>query len=99
MNNHPGYLILEDGSRFPRPALESDDRHSPANAVAWYGHEKLSRGQALWLADCADAFGYLVCNPEVARRKIPMIRRALAKQSAETRGAALAPVTEERDGE
>ena len=30
MSATPGYLKLEDGSRFPRPALESDEHHSPA---------------------------------------------------------------------
>ena len=83
MSKTPGYLTLEDGSRFPRPALESDEHHSPAHAVAWYGAQSLTREQALWLASCADAFGYLVSNPEQARRKVPMIRRALARESAD----------------
>lgn len=83
MSETPGYLTLEDGSRFPRPALESDEHHSPAHAVAWYGAQSLTREQALWLASCADAFGYLVSNPEQARRKVPMIRRALARESAD----------------
>lgn len=74
---NPGYLVLEDGSRFPRPALESDEHHSPAHAVAWYGTEKMSRADGMWLAACADAFGYLVTNPTIARKKIAMIRRAL----------------------
>ena len=73
----PGHLHLEDGSTFPRPAMESDEHHSPANAIVWYGGARLSREQEVWLASCADAFGYLVMNPEIARRKIPMIRRAL----------------------
>lgn len=85
MSETPGYLTLEDGSRFPRPALESDEHHSPAHAVAWYGAQSLTREQALWLASCADAFGYLVSNPEQARRKVPMIRRALARESAGAR--------------
>ena len=76
---NPGYLVLEDGSRFPRPALESDEYHSPAHAVAWYGTEKLDRPDEMWLASCADAFGYLVTNPTLARKKIAMIRRALAQ--------------------
>lgn len=74
---NPGYLLLEDGTRFPRPALESDEHHSPANRVAWYGAESLTREQAMWLVACADAFGYLVTNPTLARKKIAMIRRAL----------------------
>ena len=34
-------------------------------------------------AACADAFGYLVANPDVARRKIPMIRRAIHQAPVE----------------
>lgn len=78
---NPGYLMLEDGSRFPRPALESDEHHSPTHAVAWYGTEKMDRPDGLWLAACAEAFGYLVTNPTLARKKIAMIRRALAHES------------------
>lgn len=77
MNESPGWLELEDGSRFPRPSLESDETHSPANTVAWYGAQSLTREQAMWLASCADAFGYLVTNPTLARKKIAMIRRAI----------------------
>ena len=33
----PQYLVLEDGSMFPRPALESDEHHSPAHAIRWNG--------------------------------------------------------------
>lgn len=80
MSETPGYLKLEDGSQFPRPALESDGHHSPAHAVAWYGTQSLTREQGLWLAACADAFGYLVTNPTLARKKIAMIRRALAQE-------------------
>lgn len=80
---NPGYLTLEDGSRFPRPALESDEYHSPAHAVACYGTEKMDRPDGMWLAACAEAFGYLVTNPTLARKKIAMIRRALAHQSSE----------------
>lgn len=71
----PQYLVLEDGSMFPCPALESDEHHSPAHAIRWNG--EVSRSEGLWLAACADAFAYLVANPDAARRKIPMIRRAL----------------------
>lgn len=70
------YLTLEDGSYFPRPAMDSDEHHSPAHAIRWNG--EVSREDGLWLAACADAFTYLVANPEIARRKIPMIRRAMA---------------------
>lgn len=83
MSETPGYLKLEDGSQFPRPALESDGHHSPAHAVAWYGGKALDREQELWLAACADAFAYLVTNPTLARKKIAMIRRALTQRSGE----------------
>lgn len=81
---NPGYLVLEDGSRFPRPALESDEHYSPAHAAAWYGTEKMSREDGMWLANCADAFGYLVTNPTIARKKIAMIRRALESEGRES---------------
>lgn len=77
----PRYLTLEDGSFFPRPAMDSDEHHSPAHAIRWHG--EVSRNEGLWLAACADAFAYLVANPEAARRKVPMIRRALARESTE----------------
>jgi len=76
----PGYLLLEDGSTFPRPAMESDEHHSPAHALNWYGAESLTREQGVWLASAADAYGYLIANPEIARKKIPMIRRALKNE-------------------
>lgn len=82
MSEYPGYLVLEDGSRFPRPSLEADDHYSPAHTVAWYGAQALTREQAMWLASCADAFAYLVCNPTIARYKLPMIRRAILKEGA-----------------
>ncbi len=78
MPETPSYLHLEDGSTFPRPALDADEHHSPAHAIKWNGGGTLSREQETWLASCADAYGYLITNPEIARRKIPMIRRALA---------------------
>ena len=77
----PGMLVLEDGSRFPRPALESDEHHSPAHAVRWYGAEALDGEDQWWLVACADAFGDLIENPTEARRKIAMIRRAIAQES------------------
>lgn len=80
---NPGYLRLEDGSTFPRPALEADEHHSPAHAVRWQGAIVLDRHDEMWLASCADAFGYLVENPTEARRKIAMIRRALAQESGD----------------
>ena len=76
----PAWLHLEDGSTFPRPAMESDLYRSPANVVAWQGHENLTRSESVWLASIADAYAYLIGNPEIARKKIPMIRRALAKE-------------------
>lgn len=81
---NPGYLVLEDDSRFPRPALDFDEHHSPAHRVAWYGVESLNQEQAMWLAACADAFGCLVENPTLARKKIAMIRRALESEGRES---------------
>lgn len=73
----PGWLHLEDGSTFPRPPLGSDEYSSPAHKVAWQGHENPTREEAMWLASIADSYSYLVANPGIARKKIPMIRRAL----------------------
>lgn len=77
----PGYVVLEDGSHFPVPALETDEYYSPQHQVSWYGVESLNRERANWLASVADAYGYLVCNPSIARKKIPMIRRAMEKRN------------------
>lgn len=79
----PVWLHLEDGSTFPRPALANDDFYSPAHKVAWHGHEKLTRGEALWLASIADAYAYLIGNPSIARKKLPMIRRAIEKERSD----------------
>lgn len=75
----PGYLQLSDGSTFPRPAMDGDEYHSPANAIKWQGGASLSRPQEVWLASCADAFAYLIANPTIARKKIPLIREALMR--------------------
>lgn len=80
MPETPKWLHLEDGSTFPRPAMQNDEHYSPAHKVAWQGHENLTRSEALWLASIADSYAYLIGNPEIARKKIPMIRRALAKE-------------------
>lgn len=76
-NQGPRWLNLEDGSRFPRPILESDDYYGPAHMVIHKGAQALTREEAIWLASCASAFEYLVDNPSIARYKLPMIRRAL----------------------
>lgn len=74
----PGYLTLEDGSRFPRPALDSDEHHSPAHTLIHRGVEHLTREDIMWLAACADAYGYLTTTPAAGRTKLSMIRRALS---------------------
>lgn len=76
----PAYLALEDGSQFPRPPLGNDEHYSPAHQIMWRGHETLTRSQAIWLASVADAYSYLICNPTIAKTKIPMTRRALTKK-------------------
>lgn len=61
------YVVLSDGSRFPRPALESDEQ----NGLAWkmrYREGSLSRSDQLSIANIIDAYGYLVMGMTNERR-------------------------------
>lgn len=71
----PAWLRLPDGSTWPRPALESDEYSGPAWR-ARYAPDNLTRGDLLYLASVADAYGALIDTPAHAR-KLLVIRQAL----------------------
>ncbi len=62
-------IIVSDGSSWPRPAMESDDRHSPAWR-ARYAEDTLSRSDLLTLASIADAYGYLIAESTREKRDL-----------------------------
>lgn len=74
----PAWLRLPDGLTWPRPALDSDEHHSPAWR-ARYAPDSLTRGDQLYLAAVSDAYRALIDTPALARR-LPEVRRALREQ-------------------
>ena len=73
----PAWLKVENGTTWPRPSLESDEHFGPAHR-ATYSPDALTRGDLLYLASVAYAYGHLVTEPSAAKQ-LPAVRRALAE--------------------
>ncbi len=74
-------IKLSDGSSWPRPCMENDDR--PANWAARYS--TLTRAEILELASIAEAYGYLICGTTATRRNLVVreIRASLKAEASE----------------
>lgn len=76
-------IKLSDGSSWPRPFLESDDR-TPSWA-ARYAADSLTRSEIMQMASMCDAYGYLVCETDRQKRDLVAreIRAALKAEFAD----------------
>lgn len=74
------HIKLSDGSLWPRPCMESDDR--PTSWAARYS--TLTREEIMRLASIADSYGYLVCETDRAKRDLVAreIRAALKAEAS-----------------
>jgi hypothetical protein len=71
----PAWLKVDNGTTWPRPALEGDEFYGPAHR-AIYAPESLTAGDLAYLASVANAYGHLVTTPSAAK-SLPAVRRAL----------------------
>ena len=72
-------IRLDDGTLWPRPPLESDNEYGPTY-LAIHNPDALTREDLSHLASMAEAYAVLVGEPWM-RPKLPMIRRALRKET------------------
>lgn len=72
-------LHLPDGTSWPRPALESDDRYGVGHRLRYDDPASLTRAELLEAASIIDAYGRLVTVPGAAKA-LPTLRRALREE-------------------
>lgn len=74
----PAWIRLDDRTTWPRPALESDEHYGPAHTALHFPGD-LTRGDLMYLASVAQAYGHLVATPSAAKA-LPTLRRALREE-------------------